>query len=121
MVKSTVRAIDSLQAFAAHEKLAPIKRFIVTGASKRGWTTWLTATVDARVKAIIPMVYDNLDLQAQMPHQLQTWGQYSEQIQDYTRRGIQAKMGTTEGRRLTAMVDPYTFRRSLAMPKLIVN
>ncbi len=121
MVKSALRAMDTLQAFAAKNNMAPITRFIVAGASKRGWTTWLTATVDPRVKAIIPMVYDNLDLQAQMPHQLQTWGQYSEQIKDYTRRGIQAQMGSPRGRRLTEMVDPYTFRQSLSMPKLIVN
>src|SRR5579872_3220757 len=122
MVKSAVRAMDALQAWAGKESLPPLKRFIVTGASKRGWTTWLTAAIgDSRVKGIIPMVYDNLNLPAQMPHQLETWGKYSEQIEEYTQRGLQQKMGSKRGLRLTTMVDPYTYRKSLSLPKLLVN
>jgi PhoPQ-activated pathogenicity-related protein len=122
MVKSAVRAMDALQAWAVSESMPPLKRFIVTGASKRGWTTWLTAaTGDSRVKGIMPMVYDNLNLPAQMPHQLQTWGKYSEQIEDYTKRGLQQKMGILRGKTLGTMVDPYTFRKTLSLPKLIVN
>jgi PhoPQ-activated pathogenicity-related protein len=122
MTKSALRAMDTLQAWAKQEGMPPLTRFIVTGASKRGWTTWLTAaTGDPRVKAIMPMVYDNLNLPAQMPHQLAQWGQYSEMIQDYTKRGLQQKMNSPRGAKLSAMVDPYTFRKALSMPKLILN
>jgi PhoPQ-activated pathogenicity-related protein len=122
MVKSAVRAMDALQAWAVEERMPPLKRFIVTGASKRGWTTWLTAaTGDARVKGIIPMVYDNLNLAAQMPHQLEAWGKYSEQIEEYTRQGLQQKMGSKKGQQLSGVVDPFTYRKALSLPKLIVN
>jgi PhoPQ-activated pathogenicity-related protein len=43
MVKSGVRAMDAVQAFLASDaggRLA-IDRFVVSGGSKRGWTTWL--------------------------------------------------------------------------------
>ncbi|HEX5021540.1 MAG TPA: PhoPQ-activated protein PqaA family protein, partial [Candidatus Binatia bacterium] len=58
MVKSVVKAMDVLHAFGKKEWSAPIDKFIIAGASKRGWTTWLTAAVDKRVGAIAPVVID---------------------------------------------------------------
>src|SRR5438093_4658446 len=58
MVKSLVRAMDALQDFCKKELGLEIRRFIVSGASKRGWTTWLTGAVDPRVEAIVPVVID---------------------------------------------------------------
>ena len=42
-----------------------IDEFTVTGASKRGWTTWTIASVDKRVKAIAPLVLDCLNMKQQ--------------------------------------------------------
>lgn len=120
MVKSAVRAMDAAQAFLAERWEVPVKRFAVTGASKRGWTTWLTGAVDPRVNAIAPMVIDVLNIERQMPHQLATWGRYSEQIADYTARGLPDLADTAQGRRLLAMVDPWSYRKSLTMPKLLL-
>jgi PhoPQ-activated pathogenicity-related protein len=121
MTKSAIRAMDAVQALL-HEKgrFAP-HRFVVTGMSKRGWTTWLTGAADKRVAGIIPMVYDNLNLFVQMPHQQEVWDAYSEQISDYTQYDLQARMRTPEGFRLAQIIDPYTYREHLTMPKLIMN
>ncbi len=120
MTKSAVRAMDAMTAWSQQFE-TPLKRFITTGASKRGWTTWFTGAVDPRVVAIMPMVYDNLNLAAQMPHQLELWGHYSPQIDDYTRRGLQAVLETEAGRVLGAQIDPYTYRARLTMPKLLIG
>ena len=121
MVKSLVKAMDALQEFTDREFKLPAKNFIVTGASKRGWTTWLTAASDSRVKAIAPMVIDTLNMKEQGPYQLKSFGKYSEQIHDYTERGLVPTPDTPEAQRLWAMVDPWVYRERLTLPKLIIN
>ena len=121
MVKSVVKAMDVLQAFGKKEWRAPIDKFIVAGASKRGWTTWLTAAVDPRVRAIAPVVIDTLNMREQMPRQLQAFGAYSSRLAPYSRRGLLPIPETPEGQRLLSMVDPWAYRDRLTMPKLIIN
>jgi PhoPQ-activated pathogenicity-related protein len=121
MVKSAVRAMDAVQEWAKREGQPAVTRFVVTGASKRGWTTWLTAAVDRRVVAIAPMVIDTLNMRAQKAHALEVWGKQSDQINDYTRRGLTEKYDTELGHRLWMMVDPYAYRDRLTMPKLLIN
>jgi len=121
MAKSAVKAMDTLQAFASQEWNQKVTDFVVTGASKRGWTTWLTGTVDKRVIGIMPMVIDTLNMPKQMPHQIETWGSYSMEIGDYTARGLQEQMAGEKGRTLVGMVDPYSYRKHLTMPKMIIN
>lgn len=122
MAKSAVKAMDTVVAYSKKKWGQEINRFIVSGASKRGWTTWLTAAVDKRVVGIVPIVYDNLNLRAQMKKQLDTWGKYSFKIKDYTERNLQKFFNTPRGRDLSRWVDPYTYReRFKTLPKLIVN
>jgi PhoPQ-activated pathogenicity-related protein len=121
MVKSVVRAMDVIQEMLPQAGYSAPQRFVVGGASKRGWTTWLTAATDSRVAGIFPMVYDNLNLFAQMPHQVKSFGEYSEQIGDYTEYDLPAKINSERGYHLTLAIDPYTYRALLTMPKLIIN
>jgi PhoPQ-activated pathogenicity-related protein len=121
MVKSVVKAMDVLQEFGKREWGEPIDGFIVSGASKRGWTTWLTAAIDPRVRAIAPVVIDMLNMRAQMPRQLKAFGAYSARLAPYTSRGLVPIPETPEGQLLLSMVDPWEYRDRLALPKLIVN
>jgi len=122
MVKSAVKAMDAVEALAAEQWHTKLKGFVITGASKRGWTSWLTPVVDKRVLGTAPMVIDVLNFQPQMRHQLDTWGKFSEQIDDYTSKGLIKLEGESpREERLRLIVDPYTYRASLTLPKLIVN
>ena len=123
MTKTAVRAMDAIQEFFREELDTKVDGFVVAGASKRGWTTWFTGIADKRVKGIVPMVYDNLDLARQMDHQLEAWGEYSGQIRDYTRLNIPQRLkdeNDKDVQRLGTIVDPYTYRDRVTIPKLIV-
>lgn len=123
MTKSAVKAMDAVQQFAEKELGIKVVGFVVTGASKRGWTTWLTAVVDPkRVKGIVPIVYDNLNIPAQIRHQREVFGGYSEQISEYAQRGLlDLVVGDGKVRPLVELIDPYFYRERLTMPKLIIN
>jgi PhoPQ-activated pathogenicity-related protein len=121
MVKSLVKAMDALQAHAQAEWQHEIKNFVVSGASKRGWTTWLTGASDPRVKAIAPLVIDTLNMREQGPYQLKSFGAYSEQVHDYTERKLLPMPDTPQARALWTMVDPWVYREKLKLPKFILN
>jgi PhoPQ-activated pathogenicity-related protein len=121
MTKSAIRAMDAVAEFTKSTD-NPVGRFVVTGASKRGWTTWFVGVSgDERVVGIAPAVYDNLNIPAQMKGQIESWGEYSEMIADYTQRGLQELLATEQGMRLARAVDPYSYLARLKAPTLIIN
>ena len=120
MVKSAVRAMDAVQEFSKETLRHEIKRFVVSGASKRGWTTWLTGASDARVAAIAPMVIDILNMPVNLDYQVKMWKGYSVQIEDYVKLEIPQTARSEKGAAITTMVDPYSYRKKLTMPKLLI-
>jgi PhoPQ-activated pathogenicity-related protein len=110
-----------VQAYASKEWGVTIDSFTVAGASKRGWTTWLTAATDARVTALAPMVIDVVNMAEQMAHARATWGKPSHKIRAYTERNLHERLASEGGRSLLDIVDPYSYRHSLRQPKLIIN
>lgn len=122
MAKAVIKAMDAIQAFTKQNGDPSVDNFLITGASKRGWTTWLAgASQDPRIKAIAPMVIDTLNAAEQMPHQIAAYGKPSEQIKDYTDTGLLDISGTERGRRLLQIEDPYSYRDRLTLPKLIIS
>ena len=120
MVKSAIRAMDTLQSFARQAFDQRIDRFVVSGESKRGWTSWLTGAVDTRVAAIAPMVIDMLNMKAQRDWTEKMYGRQSDQISDYTDLDLHQKLEDPPMQTLRAWVDPYSYRRSYTMPKLLL-
>ena len=121
MAKSALAAMDAIQEFSKETVGKEIAEFVVSGGSKRGWTTWMAAaTGDPRVVAIAPMVIDMLNMPVQFPYQAELYGEYSDQIGDYVELGIPQAVNSEFGSALTAMIDPYSYRRDLTLPKMIV-
>jgi PhoPQ-activated pathogenicity-related protein len=123
MVKSAVRAMDAVTAFLASEAggKTAVKKFVVAGGSKRGWTTWLTGAVDPRVRAIVPVVIDVVNVRACKVNHYASYGFWAPAIGDYTRHKIHERFDTPGYAKLLEIVDPYFYRHRLTMPKYIVN
>lgn len=119
MVKSATKAMDAVQAYASEELNIKIDGFTVTGASKRGWTTWLVSAVDPRVQGLAPMVIDTLKMDAQLKHQKKSYGALSQRIDEYTDLKLPQLMETDEGQKLRRIVDPYHYLPQIKQPKLI--
>ena len=120
MVKSAVRGMDAVQALARKEFNQKIERFVVSGASKRGWTTWLSAAVDPRVQAIAPRVIDMLNMKAQTQWAQKVYGSQSDQIRAYTELHLIERMDDPRMVELRRWVDPYSYRTRYKMPKLLL-
>lgn len=126
MVKSGVRAMDAIQEFTATAAGGGFRigRFVVAGASKRGWTAWLIGAVDSRVSAIMPMVIDALNSQAITRHHYEAYGFFAPSLNDYVEHGLfPHRIGTPEYAAVLAIEDPYEHRARprLRMPKFLVN
>ena len=127
MVKSAISAMDALQALAREGKIrtpagqsCQLDQFVIGGASKRGWTTWLTAAVDERVCALAPSVIDVLNMAEQMQHQKKSYGSFSSKIRPYTSRKIMERLDTPRGKLLRKVIDPFEYIEKLQQPKLML-
>jgi PhoPQ-activated pathogenicity-related protein len=126
MVKSGVRALDAVQEFMASDAGGRVKinELVVSGGSKRGWTTWLVAAVDKRVIAIMPTVIDALNSEAITRHHYEAYGFFSPALEDYVNHKLfPDKIGTPEYQHILAIEDPYNYRNRdrLKIPKYLVN
>lgn len=119
MVKAAVAGMDAATDIVRDEHRLDVRGFVVTGASKRGWTSWLTAAVDTRVVGIVPQVIDMLSMDRHLRLQVQSFGGLSEKLDDYSSRGVEKLLDTPRGRDLIDIVDPYAYRDRLTSPKLI--
>jgi PhoPQ-activated pathogenicity-related protein len=118
MTKAAVRAMDALGEFSAKELPARLEKFAVTGASKRGWTTWLSAASDPRVVALAPMVIDTLNSKPQMAHQIKVLGAWSDATKDY--HPLLRLPENDALRKLWSEIDPYFYREKIKQPKLLI-
>lgn len=119
MAKSVVRAMDVIQSLAQGEDGSAVIDFVLAGHSKRGHTAWLAAATDRRIKGIIPIAIDILNSTAQLPHHLETFGEYSTPSKAAT--DFLRELERPRGQSLIKMVDAYSYRERLTMAKLIVS
>jgi len=121
MTKAVARAMDSVQEFAKEKISHEVDRFVLVGASKRGWTAWTAAAVDPRVVGVIPMVIDMLNFKESMAHHYRAYGRWAVSLSDYLRIGIEKYWHSERFEELLSIEEPYYLRDRLQAPKFIVN
>ena len=119
MARAVVAAMDVAGQVAEGAGIG-VDGFVLGGSSKRGWASWLAAAADSRVVGLVPAVIDMLRLERHVPLQLATFGgRMSEMLDDYTSRGIEQILLTKRGRELVDVVDPWSHRAVLGLPKIV--
>jgi PhoPQ-activated pathogenicity-related protein len=126
MVKSGTAAMTAVQQYLASEAGGGLKleSFVVSGGSKRAWTTWLVGALDKRVAAIVPIVINVLDVDATTRHHWEAMGYFSPALGDYVETGLIPNMIGSPGlKEVNRIEDPlnYRDRPSMRMPKYVIN
>jgi len=121
MTKAVVRAMDAVSEVVSKEVNESVDKYLVSGASKRGWTTWTTAAVDDRVIAIVPIVIDLLNVVPSFDHHWRNYGFWAPAVGNYVEEGIMEQMHTPEFKRLLEITEPYSYIDRYEIPKLLIN
>ncbi len=117
MSKSVSVSLTFLNEYFKNDNIS----FIVGGVSKRGWTCWLSSACDKRIKAIVPSSINLLNLEKHMELQIEEFGNYSYELEPYTRRGLtREKVEEEKAIKLLKIVDPYYYIDDLKIPKYVL-
>ena len=116
MVTSVVRGIDTLQETLRQPHL----RVVLIGASKRGWTTYLSAAVERRIIGIVPAVYEMIAMREQVALARERYGKDSEKISPYTALGLTDALLEPRMATLVSWIDPVGYFPRLSIPKLVL-
>src|ERR1700730_3053203 len=123
MTKSVVRAMDTVTAFcrSAAGGGIDVDKFVVGGASQRGWTAWTGSVVDKRVVGLVPIVIVLLNVEVSFEHHYRSYGFWAPAIAAYQATGIMRWAGTTQLASLLKNEDPYAYRGRPTMPTVMVT
>ncbi len=117
-----MRSMDAMTQFSKEELDTPITQYVMSGASKRGWTTWLTGAMDQdRVIAIVPIVWDGISVADVFHQQYRDYGGWSWAIDDYVENNVVTFLDTPEMEEFQDLIDPVRYRKRLTMPKVVVS
>ncbi len=96
----------------AERELAPLRihRFVLAGASKRGWASWHATIADQRVEAVVPFVIDILNMPAVLEHMSRTYGgNWPIAFDAYAKQGITSQLQTPAFAQLVQLQDPLRY------------
>ncbi|CAF3515250.1 unnamed protein product [Adineta steineri] len=110
MTKACVRAMDAVQQFAKELGVTVPQKFVIGGASKRGWATWTTAAVDyERVVGAVPIVMDILNIRQNFHHHFRSLNGWTFAFKDYYALNITRYVDHPNLLKMAQIVDPYSY------------
>jgi len=126
MVKAAMAAMRAVQEYTSQAGLGEIDGWLVAGASKRGWTTWLVGAVNCptcpNIVGIAPIVPIVPDLKTGMHHMIQAYGGWTFAFKDYIEAGnLTAHLDDPRFESLLKVVDPVNYVQRLErLPKFVL-
>ncbi|MBS3903379.1 MAG: hypothetical protein KGZ30_03355 [Anaplasmataceae bacterium] len=120
MARAIVRGIDTLEEFLKKE--SPLEGVVLLGESKRAWAAWLASAVDPRVKGLVSIACDFLNVKQCFEHHYNSLGAFSVVLRDYQAEGIDKQcIHSQEFDGLMQWEDPFVYRDRYQMPKYMIN
>ncbi|MBX3097324.1 MAG: hypothetical protein KF812_10715, partial [Fimbriimonadaceae bacterium] len=94
---------------------------VLTGASKRGWTSWLAGFgSNPLIKGIAPRVFDHFDFRLQLARQRELWGRSSPMIEDYNDADLVSPVDDPTFDPVLDLLDPVRSWHGLDVPALAI-
>ncbi|KAL4239703.1 hypothetical protein ACF0H5_000507 [Mactra antiquata] len=122
MTKAGVRALDTVNDLVNKKRNLTVDRFLVAGASKRGWTTWTVGAVDKRVVAIAPIVMDLLNMVPNLHHYYRALGGWTFAFDDYYALNFTEDLDNPYIKQMATIIDPISYNdRYENKPKYITS
>jgi PhoPQ-activated pathogenicity-related protein len=124
MTKAAKRGLDTITELTqVRLPEANIGKFVVLGASKRGWTTWSLAATDRRVVAQIPLVFSLLNMETgTLPqHNMDMDGGWSWALDPYWRENLTTDFFEPKFKRIYEVEDLYHYKERFTMPTLAMS
>lgn len=126
MVKGAMAAMTAVQEYTSQSGLGEIDGWLVSGASKRGWTTWLTGAVNCptcpKIDAIAPIVPIVPNLRQSLHHMYQSYGGWTFAFADYLEaNGLTQYVDDSKFISSLDLIDPINYVDRLAkLPKFVL-
>ncbi|XP_071129138.1 autocrine proliferation repressor protein A-like [Mytilus edulis] len=122
MTKAAVRGLDTIASVVKTKTGVNIDKFVVTGASKRGWITWLTGAVDKRVIAIAPIVMDLLNFVQNLHHHYRSLGGWTFEFKEYYKENFTGYLDNPLTQKMASYIDPLAYNdRYETVHKMIIT
>ena len=122
MAKAGFQCMRAAAEYVEKAGLAKIDSWFVSGASKRGWTTWMVGAADCkscvRIRGIAPLVPIVPNLMPDVHQQFRSYGGFTFAFRDYMDAGIVARLDTPAAQLLVSHVDPASYMDRLSRPNL---
>lgn len=130
MAKAVMKAMQAVQEYTTKEDSpvqAEIDGWLVAGASKRGWTTWMVGaaaekcTWCPKVDALAPIVPIVPNLREGVHHMWRAYGGFTFAFNDYTAVNFTTQIDSDGTKELFKIVDPMAYISRLEkMPKTVI-
>ncbi len=127
MAKATSIALDAVVSAAEKIGFEAPTHYVLTGISKRGWSSWLTLLEDKRIVALVTAVNEILDVENTAKFIKKSIQYWPDAFKDYVNAQIPEYLGSSPFKKLMSMTDPYgyinhpRYQQRFTLPKYLIR